>query len=262
MERSVTVARQQILAGKTFKDINEANEYALHWCRYEISQRVTTTTGQKPYDLYLREEKPRLLPLPKEDYECPQWQKAKVHKDHHIVFEGSFYSVPSMYIDQEVWVRAGERILEIFHEEKRIKSHIRAREKGKWITDKKDYPTSKNQFLEKDKAYCLKEAGRIGSSTYKMISLVLERDSLTHLRKAQAILRLEGKYGTKRLESTCQRALSFDTLSLQSLKRILVKGLDQSRQEDKNNKVANMLLAKGSYLRSLKEFALTLREAS
>lgn len=264
VERSVTIARQQILAGRTFKDIEEANEYALHWCRHEISQRITTTTGEKPYDLFIREEKPSLKPLPKEDYECPQWQSAKVHRDQHIVFEGSFYSLPTVYVGQDVWIRAGERILEIFHEEKRIKSHIRTREKGKWITDKKDYPFSKNQFLEKDKSYCLKEADRIGPSTYEMIEEVLTRESLTTQRKAQAILRLEESYGSERLESCCKRALSFNTMSYKSLKGILCQGLDQPKQEeDKGKGIGSRILEKGSYLRNLSEFALSsFKEAS
>ena len=36
VERSVPVVRQQLLAGRSFQDIDEANERALKWCREEI----------------------------------------------------------------------------------------------------------------------------------------------------------------------------------------------------------------------------------
>jgi transposase len=58
VERSVTIVRQQVIAGRTFKDIEEANAYALQWCRHEIGMTPSRTTGQKPWELFVKEEKP------------------------------------------------------------------------------------------------------------------------------------------------------------------------------------------------------------
>src|SRR3546814_1749596 len=89
------------------------------------------------------------------------------------------------------------------------------------MTDPQDYPKHAQAFLEKDKDHCLKQAKLIGSSTDKFLSGVLKQPSLLHQRKAQAILRLQEKYGSQRLEAACQRALSFENDSYRSLKGIL-----------------------------------------
>ncbi len=47
VERSVASVRQQLLAGRTFADIHEANERALSWCREEIGQEVHGTPKRR-----------------------------------------------------------------------------------------------------------------------------------------------------------------------------------------------------------------------
>lgn len=71
VERSIALPRQQVLAGRVFADIEEANRYALNWCRHGIGEEVTRTTGYKPYDLFIKEEKSQLLPMPEEPFSCP-----------------------------------------------------------------------------------------------------------------------------------------------------------------------------------------------
>jgi len=75
--------------------------------------------------MFVREEKALLRALPSEDYVCPTWQKAKVHRDHHVVFEGSFYSVPTQYIGKELWIRASDRIVDLYLDHERVKTHNR-----------------------------------------------------------------------------------------------------------------------------------------
>jgi transposase len=251
VERSVTIIRQQILAGREFKDIEDANRRALHWCRFEIAQRVTRTTGKTPWEMFSSKEQSCLNPLPAEEFTIPTWQSGKIHRDHHVVFEGSFYSVPSKYIEETVWIRATQRMVEIFLSEQRIKTHIRATSKGQWITDQQDYPKSARMFLEKDASHCLAEAGTIGVSTHSFISQVLTRPTITSQRKAQSILRLAENYGTQRLEAACQRALLFDNTAYKSLKLILINNLD--RKEEEHTRVVEDLEG-SSYLRSAREF--------
>jgi len=198
--------------------------------------------------MFVREEKALLRALPSEDYVCPTWQKAKVHRDHHVVFEGSFYSVPTQYIGKELWIRASDRIVDLYLDHERIKTHVRAQTKGQWITDQQDYPKKARIFLEKDKSQCLKQAQMVGHSTYELLSQVLVSPALLHQRKAQAILRLGDKHGLSRLEAACKRALSFNNIAYVSLKRILIHGLEKEETlEDGKRSLSHQ----ASYLRSL-----------
>jgi hypothetical protein len=51
---------------------------------------------------------------------------------------------------------------------------------------------------------------------------------LDRLRTALGILKLAHKFGPRRLEAACVRALAFDDLTYGTLKRILDRGLDQT----------------------------------
>jgi len=262
VERSVAICRQQILAGRTFKDIEEANTRALKWCRHENAHVVTRTTGRTPWDMFEGEEKARMLPLPLEEFECPIWQSALVHKDQHIIFEGSFYSCPYAYVGKTIWLRATLRMVDIFCEQTRIKSHIRENRKGQWITDQKDYPKGARYFLEKGIPECLEEAKEIGDSAHTFLSQFLVKPSMTHQRKAQAILRLAETYSPTRLDAACKRALLFESSTYVSLKRILEGGLDRRPlDEERADRLSAEQLKAGCYLRSAREFSATVGEA-
>lgn len=48
VERSVPVVRQQLLAGRQFRDINEANQRALTWCAEEVGQEISWPGNSRP----------------------------------------------------------------------------------------------------------------------------------------------------------------------------------------------------------------------
>ena len=113
VERNIRTVKEQVIAGRGHKDIHEANQYALQWCRQEIAHRVVRTTGRTPWDLFTSEDKPALLPLPDKPFDNPHWQEAKVHKDQHIVYKGSFYSLPYSFVGESVWVRGTHRFIQV-----------------------------------------------------------------------------------------------------------------------------------------------------
>ena len=106
VERCVPVVRQQILAGRHFRDIDEANEKALEWCLKEVGLREHGTTHRKPYEVFSSEEADQLLVLPDQPYEAPQWKQCTVHWDCHLILDKCYYSVPYPYRGERLWVRS------------------------------------------------------------------------------------------------------------------------------------------------------------
>ena len=45
VERSIRIVREQLIAGKLYQNITQANTEAIKWCKNEISHRVCSTTG-------------------------------------------------------------------------------------------------------------------------------------------------------------------------------------------------------------------------
>ena len=231
VERSISIVKQQLIAGCNYKDISEANMRALEWCRYEVSERICRTTGKTPREVFITEEKQALLPLPNVRYEQPVWHISKVHRDQHLVIEGSFYSVPYAYLGKQVVARCSNNLVQVFYQEKLIKTHSRAKNKGSWVTDQMDYPLGTQLFLSATKQSCLEKASVIGKATYAFCEKVLIRATIINRRKVQAILRFADKYTPERLEAACKRALAYDNFSYKCISEILKNNLESSKDQ-------------------------------
>ncbi len=224
VERGIPVVRKHLLAGRSFRDSDEANQRALRWCREEIGMEIHGTTKRKPFEVFEQEEISHLKPLPLEPFECPLWKKCTVHPDHHIVFERSYYSLPTRWIGKEVWARGGQKLLQIFFDEQLIKTHLRAQQPGTWVTDLSDYPPEKLAYLMPTPTYCRKKASEIGPQTATLVREILKDHAMRNLRKVQAILRLAEKHGSFAMEAASERALFFGNFNYRSLRTILEKG--------------------------------------
>jgi len=224
VERQVPVVRQQLIAGRFYRNIDEANEYAFEWCRNRIGLRKHGTTKRKPYEVFEQEEADQLLPLPAEPFEPAEWKSCRVHADCHVVFDRSYYSVPYRYCRQDVWVRADLKMVRIYRDHRLIKTHLRAESPGTWRTDEQDYPAEKRAFLEKTPDWCRRRAYELGNSIGEYINRILGDHAIRNLRKAHEVLRLADVWGHKTLELACRRALHFRNYRIKSLHQILEKG--------------------------------------
>jgi len=231
VERSVPIVRQQLAAGRKYVDLADANEKALAWSRSAIGMEKHGTTHEEPVIRFERDEKQTLLPLPSSRFEAPLWKECTVHPDHHVVFDKSYYSLPTRYVGKKVWVRGGFRMVEIFLNREQIKSHPRSYKPGTWRTDMADYPEKAKVFLFSNPVWCRKQAEAMGSHVGRMVNEILAPHSLQNLRKAQAVIRLGEKHGAEKLDAACQHLLSFGSTYLKSLQRLLEKGIPKKQEQ-------------------------------
>ena len=113
VERSMPTVRQQLVAGRQYRDLADANEKALAWTLTGIGMEKHGTTHEEPIIRFNRDEKASLIPLPISRFETPLWKACIVHPDHHVVFDKSYYSVPTKYVGKTVWVRGTFRMTDI-----------------------------------------------------------------------------------------------------------------------------------------------------
>jgi transposase len=232
VERAVPVVRKHLLAGRTFADINDANQRALRWCRDEIGMEIHGTTKKKPYQAFVADERPHLTPLPSTPFERPLWKECTVHPDHHIVFDKSYYSLPTRYIGKKVWVKGTLKTTEIFLDRERIKLHPRSHTPGRWVTDQSDYPPEKLAFLMATPTWCRKKAAEFGPHTEALITAILKEHAMRNLRKAQALLRLAEKYSDD-IERVAERALSYGATRYRTIKAMLEKEITSDQPTGK-----------------------------
>lgn len=224
VERKIPVVRQQFLSSYEFREIREANEKARKWCIYGYGMEVHGTTKRKPYEVF-KEEKEQLKNLPCERFDMPLWKEAKVHPDHHIVFERSYYSIPTRYVGKKVWVRGGLSKVQIFYEGELIKTHPVAKRPGTWRTDEMDYPPEKSKYLLKSRDYYLRQATGYGEHVCQLVGKIMAEHAYRNLRKVQALFRLADKYGKDTVDLTCKRCLYYEDYRMNTIKKVVDKQL-------------------------------------
>ena len=224
----VHYVKRNFLAGRAFRDVREANDRGLVWCVETAGRRIHGTTKEQPLARFDVIEREALLPLPATPYALATWKQAKLHPDCHVVFDHAFYSAPHRLIGQKLWVRAADTSVRIFHQHELVATHPRATRRGQRLTTADHLPPAKVAGLLATPASCVRRAQDIGPATADVIGRLLGERPLDRLRTAMGILKLAHKFGPRRLEAACARAVQFDDMTYGTLKRILDRGLDQT----------------------------------
>jgi len=238
--------KNNFLPGRSFIDIDEANEKALLWCM-EKGKRIHGTTKRVPLEVFDEVEKKALLPLPEQPFEICTWKECKLHPDCHIVFDSSYYSAPHRLIGEKLWVRATAKEVRLFFEHKQVAMHLRALRKGERVTLQDHLPPEKVAYIMQAPSWCRERAKQIGENTGLFIETLLSDRPLNRLRTAQGVLRLAHKYGPRRLENACERALFYNELGYGAVKRILEKELDK---ENLPERAVSIPSSPGRFVRS------------
>lgn len=225
VESGVRYVKRNALAGRDFASLQAMNVHLAKWVREVAGIRQHGTVYEQPLERFER-ERDELKALPAERFEVRSWKKAKVHRDCHVVFDYSHYSIPHRFVGREVWLRVTAERVEAFHEHERVTSHSRAKERGEWVSNKDHYPPEKLKGLLPEPVHLRTEAERVGERTAEFIDRLLGDQPIDRLRGARSTLRLQKRFGASRLEAACDRALNYDQISVRTIKSILEKDLD------------------------------------
>jgi len=232
VERDVQTVRQQFrkfLALYPAADIADLNRLVRKWCTQEYGQRDHGTTHLKPYQVFIAKEQPVLKPLPPEPFEIARWKEATVHPDHYIQFDKKAYTVPHAYVGKEVWVKATDKIVQIYYREQLIKQHVITAHYRH--TDFNDFPPNVKAVLD-DPLNLELRAEQIGERFAKMIRRVLEPHAYINMRKAQGLLSLAQKHKSSLVEKAADYALEHNiSVNPKNFKRLL-ENLEQENHQN------------------------------
>lgn len=225
VERQVPYVRNNFFAGENFLHLADAQAHARKWCLTTAGLRTHGTTRKQPYLEFEKHEQPALTSLAKERFDTPQWGTPTVHPDFHIRFRQALYSVPYEYRGKKTDVRGDTKLVRIYIDGKLVKTHPR-KEEGQRSTDHDDYPKEKSAYAMRDASYQIAAARRHGTYVGRFAEHLLSGDfPWSKLRQSQKLLRLCEKYGDKRLDNACKRAIAFELINVKRLERILLIGL-------------------------------------
>lgn len=196
VERDVQTVREAVhkeIVQHPVADLAELNRLVKEWSLQVYGQHVHGTTGEKPFLVFQEREQPALLALPPDPFEPAIWKQATVHPDHYIQFERKAYSVPHAYVGKTVWIRASERIVRIYCDDRLIKQHLIT--KGYRHTDFEDFPDNVRAALDRSsvQTQLLERAQRIGPVFHRLVDGLLGVHAYLNLRRAQGLVSIAEK---------------------------------------------------------------------
>jgi transposase len=235
VESGVKYVKNSFLPLRKFRTLSDANEQLTRWVMKTAGNRIHGTTHEKPLTMFADTEKPLLKPLPDVPVQIATWTKVKVHGNCHVQFEKAFYSAPFRLVRQQLWLKATDTAVHLYHDLKLEAVHPRLKRPGKRSTIEEHMPPEALAYKMQDPQWCLKQARQVGPGCVKLIKKLFSHKVLDNLRAAQGVISLGKKYGPRRLEAACIRALRYDNVMYRTVKSILYQGLDQLPDQDRCN---------------------------
>ena len=210
----------------TIQELNEAIGGKLE----EFHQKPFQKRPGCRMSVFLEEEKPLLLPLPRKEFELALWKICTVAYNYHISADKMHYSVPYEYIKKQVDVRITRNMVEVFLNGDRITSHIRKHgHPGQYSTLPDHMPEDHRKYTQWNAERFLSWARSIGDNTVAVVKAILASRKIEQqgYRACMALLKLSDKYSASRLEAACKRGLSYThSPSFKSIQTILATDQD------------------------------------
>lgn len=129
VEKTIAYVKSNFLSGRTFLSLTDLNHQAFLWRDQVANCRIHGTTGKRPMDLFVDQEKSLLIPLPKTDYDTRLVLGIKSTSQFLVQFETNRYSVPFAYACRMLTLKADDQWVSLYDKEKRIAQHPRSYQK-------------------------------------------------------------------------------------------------------------------------------------
>ena len=232
VEAGVRFAQSYILGRlrqQTFFSLAEANQ-AIAGMVERINAHVMRRLGVSRRHLFETIERQALAALPETDHEFAEWGFARVSLDYHVEVCGFFYSVPHQLIRQQVDTRATERMVEIFHQGKRVAVHQGRYGGPRHGTAPEHMPSAHRRYAAWTPERFRSWGASIGPQTEGLIIAILANRPHPEqgFRTCLGILRLFKELDRPRAEAVAARAVAFGAFNYKSIASIIASKLDQT----------------------------------
>lgn len=104
VERMVYYVKDNFLNGRRFADYADLQAQGYHWLENTANSRIHETTGERPSDLFLREQLTPISSMP--PYQICECSERQVSAEAFVHFEKSRYSVSPEHVGRKVVVEA------------------------------------------------------------------------------------------------------------------------------------------------------------
>ncbi|RWA23544.1 hypothetical protein MBRU_01585 [Mycolicibacterium brumae DSM 44177] len=225
IERPMPYIRDSFFAGREFTSLAQMQAEAIRWSTQVYGvHKHRGLDGQTPASVFAAIERDALMPLPPRVFESVVYSIGRVAADCHVKSGKALYSVPWRLIGQQVTARTAGDVVQIFHSGTVVATHV-LHLSGR-STNFEHYPPHKIAHTLRTVTWCRTQAEQIGPSAVAVVAELSQVNAIHRLRAIQGIIRLREKYGDRRLDAACARALAVGDPGYRTVKGILVAGTE------------------------------------
>jgi hypothetical protein len=221
VEAAVKYVQNNAVKGRSFESLAAQNRFLSEWEQNVADTRIHGTTRQQVGRLFETVERPALQPLPAGLFPVFEEARRVVHRDAHVEFKRSYYSVPPEYVGRSVWVRQEARLLRLYNSRReQIALHALA-EPGRFTTDPAHLHSRKRHVIERGVDYLLDRCRLIGPVTGAWAVAMHQARGPQSLRVMLGLLQLAEKHPAAELEKAARLATHHGAWRLRDLRRLL-----------------------------------------
>jgi len=226
VEKAVQIVEQQILApirNMLFQSVAHINQ-VIKPLLNEVNKKLMQDYQVCREELFYLLDKPALKPLPLLEFTHADWKIGKVHPDYHVAVGFHWYSVPYQLVRKEVQVKVTEKLIEVFHNNERVASHLRSSLKYRHTTLAQHLPPEHLAVKEYENKHGFAIWGRsVGIETEKLVIAFLNapRFKEQSYRSLLGVKRLSEKYGGVAMEYVATVANERKIVSQRFIRKLL-----------------------------------------
>lgn len=225
VERPMPYIRDSFFAGRQFESVTHMQREGLRWSTEVYGlHKHRGLDGATPTSVFHAVEREALMPLPRRPFEPVVYTVGTVAPDCHVKSDKAFYSVPWRLLGQKVTVRAAGDMVQIFHADTVVATHV-LHHSGR-STNFDHYPPHKVAHTLRTVTWCRTQAEQIGPGAVAIVAELSEINAIHRLRAIQGIIALRDRHGDARLDAACARALEVGDPRYRTVKGILVAGTE------------------------------------
>ena len=222
VERPFAYVERNFLAGRVFRDLQDLNAQALHWCCEVSNKKPKRSLGMSPEQAYIL-EKPSLPPLP--PYIPPVYESLNriVDTEGFVCLETNRYSVPDTLIGKTVELQKHLELVKVYAGQKLVAEHKRA------VGKRDAHVTAPGHHAPLLRAKridpCPEEGQLTGESKILDQYVVMLKQKATGrgTLKLRRLLEIKRTYPVEPFEAAVARALEYGLFDLARLESLIIK---------------------------------------
>lgn len=220
VERAIRYIRDNFFAARPWRDLDDLNAQAAHWCATTALERPWPEDRTRLVKDALTEERPHLLVLPDNPFPVEERLEVKVGKTPYARFDLNDYSIPHTHVRRTLVVSATPEVVRVLEGNQVIATHRRSFDKAAQIED-----ASHIQGLADAKREARHHRGldRL-SHAVPGVATLLEQAALRGLNLGgltSGLLACLDRYGQAALEVAVREAIEAGTPHLAAVRQIL-----------------------------------------